>query len=285
VTSTKPRNDARVDLSDSAPVRFAVMLRSALPWLLVGGLSAAIVPWVYIAARNHAEGTRLEELIAKSRWGEANHLARRLLAASPETRVRGQPLATVAEALASRVRELEASAQTAPAASAPPGTHLAYARTLAMLGLEEQAIRHVEAAPFKTVEALNLLGTIHETRSNWLAAENHFRRAEKSAAHESTTPHRAAQIQALTGLAYAQRKQGRYPDAEQTYLQLWNLSPTADTAFLLAQFYEDTQQTQPAERFTRQAISLDPSRFTEPGRRLLNSLRTRQFGCFQLGWP
>lgn len=248
--------------------------RSVLSWLGLAAASLLIVPAIFATVRDEADRARLENLIAKSRWGEAEQLARHLRTAAPHLRIHGERLNVVAGILADRIETLEDAVRSIPDASAPPESHLAHARQLAMLGREDAAVQHLDSYRLATPEALNLLGTIEETRSNWPAAEEHFRRAL------SGSETRESRLPALTGLGYALRKQGRYRDAEGAYLQLWALAPTADTAFLLAQFYEDTQQPASANTFTRRAMELDPLRYSAAGTRLLETLRTRHFGCF-----
>ncbi len=247
--------------------------RAVVSWFSLAAAFLFIVPALFSTARDDADRSRLEELIAKSRWGEADQLARRLQAAAPHLRIHGERIHIVAGILADRVQALEGAVRSGPGPSDPTETHLTYARQLAMLGRGEAAVEHLDNQHLTTPEALNLLGTIEETRSNWSASEAHFRAAlSDSKAREFRVP-------ALTGLAYSLRKQGRYRDSEAAYLQLWSLTPTADTAFLLAQFYEDTQQPAAASTFTHRAMELDPRRYSAGGMRLLETLRTRHFGC------
>ncbi len=90
-------------------------------------------------------------------------------------------------------------------------------------------------------------------------------------------------IQAVTGIAFCQRKLGNKPAAATAYQELLGLAPTADTHFLLAQFYDDTQQAALADQHARKAISLDPARYAERGGQLIDKLRTTQFSCWAIG--
>jgi hypothetical protein len=87
-------------------------------------------------------------------------------------------------------------------------------------------------------------------------------------------------VQALRGIGYCARKAGRTSQAEAAYQALLKTSPTADSHFLAAQFYEDAQATSLALRHVRQAMALDPRRFGESGRTLVNKLQTAHFGCW-----
>jgi hypothetical protein len=75
---------------------------------------------------------------------------------------------------------------------------------------------------------------------------------------------------------------GHYARAETAYQQLLALSPTADTHFLLAQFYEDVQRTSLAAEHARRAMALAPERYQQPGEQLLDKLVTLHFGCWGL---
>jgi tetratricopeptide (TPR) repeat protein len=86
-------------------------------------------------------------------------------------------------------------------------------------------------------------------------------------------------VQATTGIAYCERKLGRYAEAEAAYLERLALSPTAETHFLLASFYEDAQQTSNARTHARLAMALAPERYRQPGKKLIDKLDTLHFGC------
>jgi len=90
-------------------------------------------------------------------------------------------------------------------------------------------------------------------------------------------------IQATQGVAFSQRKLGRYRDAEIAYLELVKLAPSADVYFLLGQFYEESQQTEPARDWIRLAMERAPERYRKPGERLLKSMQMSHFGCLRVG--
>ena len=83
----------------------------------------------------------------------------------------------------------------------------------------------------------------------------------------------------ITGIAFCERKLGRLREAETAWRDLLSVSPTADTHFLLAQFYEDTQQAGKSRFHAEQAMQLDPQRYHVQGRRLIDKLVTSHFGC------
>jgi len=69
-------------------------------------------------------------------------------------------------------------------------------------------------------------------------------------------------------------------EAEAAYRQRLDLAPTAESHFLLALFYEDTQQSARAREHARLAMQLSPARFGERGRRLIDKLDSLHFGCW-----
>ena len=50
--------------------------------------------------------------------------------------------------------------------------------------------------------------------------------------------------------------------------------------YLLAQFYEDTQNARQARTHARQAMALAPAMYEQKGAQLINKLRIYQFGCW-----
>lgn len=57
---------------------------------------------------------------------------------------------------------------------------------------------------------------------------------------------------------------------------------TADSHFLLAQFYEDAQQADKARTHARRAMALAPERYQKEGEKLINRLTTFHFGCLHV---
>jgi tetratricopeptide (TPR) repeat protein len=126
-----------------------------------------------------------------------------------------------------------------------------------------------------------LRGTIRENRGDWDEGLAAYRAARSAWEARPPSPARDAGIvQAATGAAYCLRKSGHYARAEAAYLELLALAPTADSHFLLAQFYEDAQQAAKAREHARRAIELAPDRYAQAGERLIKKMALNQFGCF-----
>jgi len=256
-------------------------------WSLLAISTAFAIPFSYEAARSKSDIARLERLLEQSRFGEANRLAHQLAQSTPDRLLYGKTLRQLAKETEETVKQLERSIVSLSSQGSIT-EHLEQVRCLAMLGRPLEALRLFETGqqPLSS-EAWNLIGTIHETLEDWKEAEFNYRAAYQScdqswAQESSSIQQPAALIRSLTGMAYAQRKQGHYADAEKTYQELWKISPTGETSFLLAQFYEDTQQTEQSLKYLQHAVSLNPSHFQDSGQRLIEKLRTGHFGCFRI---
>lgn len=241
------------------------------------------VPQLYIRARCASDAARLAGLIEQSRLGEARALVNRLLMLAPNARWKGRPLRPAAAEVAAAVRELERRVATPLDTNATDDDRLRRARDLAMLGRTSGAIAVLDSSPSLAAlpDADNLRGTIHETRGEWKAARQWYDRARLGWQEIADSPARTAGlVRATTGVAYCERKLGRLPQAEATYQEVLALAPTAESHFLLAQFYEDTQQSAKAQAHARQAMTLDPERYQADGQKLIDKLVTLHFGCW-----
>jgi tetratricopeptide (TPR) repeat protein len=255
-------------------------------FLAVAPLGLAVMiglPWVYLEARRSHDDRELAELLDQSRLGEARMLARRLLVLDPNRQFRGQQLFEVVTELDRAVGEIESRI----AVPMPPGdadeARLARARDLAILGRTAEALAVLSegAALVGLPRALTLRGTIHQSRSEWHYSSTAFHRAAAKLDLLPPSPERTASLlEATTGIAFAERKLGHNAAAEAAYQQVLQLDPSADTHYLLAQFYEGTQQAAKAQFHARQAMTIAPERYAQPAQRLIDKLVTHHFGCW-----
>jgi len=240
------------------------------------------VPQLYIRARCEHDGHRAAELARQSRFAEASGLMRQILALQPKAAWNGQPLSLASANINQVLREIEVRV----AASLPNGAtdeeRISRAQHLAMLGRTNDALTILASSPALAASpaASNLRGTIHETQNRWRPAREWYAKAKVAWQPLPDSPARTTGLsQAVTGIAFCERKLGRLREAEAAWRELLTLSPTADTHFLLAQFYEDTQQAGKARFHAQQAMQLDPQRYQVQGRRLIDKLVTSHFGC------
>lgn len=260
-------------------------LAASWAWLVCGLAGVWIVPEVYIRQRVQHDAQQIQEWLEQSRLGEASSLLDQLLLLQPGAQWQQQSLSVLRVRVRQQVADLLAQTQAALPVDASNLLRLQRARQLAMLGqttAAELLLRPLVSSDVSAAAA-TLLATIHETRGAWsvavdwyVQAGNHWRQQPPSAAAA------AGLYQTLQGLAYCERKRGRLAEAEQAWQQLLALAPTAETHFLLARFYEDTQQAEQALLHLRAAMRLAPSRYAKPGQQLLDKLQSLHFGCLHV---
>lgn len=252
-------------------------------WFVTTGILAVALPATYVAARCRQDAISFQELRAQSRLGEAARVIHRLQRLSLSSQLQGQPIPRLMADMDRSVRQLQSAVAGTLPVGATDDDRLQRARQLAILGQPYDALEILDTVRTSRPDVDNLSATIHENLGHWQQALDEYTRAETSwESLPSSQQQVAGRIQAVTGMAFCLRKQGRYPEAEQIYLQLLALSPTAQTHYLLAQFYEDTQQSSLARQHVLQAIELAPKQFERPGRQLINKLAASHFGCFNM---
>jgi tetratricopeptide (TPR) repeat protein len=146
-----------------------------------------------------------------------------------------------------------------------------------MLGDTDRALEAIESISEEAFlpDVYNFRGTIYEARGDWALAVESFQLGLDTATRTEM------QLRAITGLAYSQRKSGDYVGAAKSYQMLVTRAPTADSHFLLAQFYEDAQDAGKSRHHARQAMTLNPGRYQAEGEKLIRKLTVYQFGCLR----
>jgi tetratricopeptide (TPR) repeat protein len=256
--------------------------RSTLAVLGPEAIALLVVPALYVHARCKSDLNQAVELSRQSRYGETSVLLHRILALQPDAQWGGTSVALAAANTDEIVHRIEEQIAAPFPETATDADRIHRAQQLAMLGRNREAIALLDSTPSlaDSAEGCNLRGTIHETQGQWLDAREWYTRAKTAL---RSLPGSRAQTgglaQAITGIAFCERKLGRLHEAEAAWQELLALAPTADTHFLLAQFYEDTQQAAKAQFHARQAMTVDPERYSRDGQRLLDKLITSHFGC------
>lgn len=248
-------------------------------------LVATVLPFIYVQARCRHDAVLLTNLLEQSRFGEAQRQARVLIQLSPTMEWNGRSYRMISREIDSQVRALESALAAFPTEVATDDQHLQRCRQLAMLGRTDEAILHLQPLLGSSISpfACDLYGTIYEATAQWETARGYHRRAKDEWQDRPATPERHAGIgRASARLGYCERKLGHYELAEAEYCELLSQSPTADTHFLLAQFYEDMQQSAKARQHARHAMTLAPERYQREGQKLIDKLIIGHFGCLTI---
>ncbi|QDU10030.1 tetratricopeptide repeat protein [Gimesia aquarii] len=260
--------------------------KGALVWFLAL-LTALVVPTFYVESRVDEVVTNIEEYIASGRLGDARRLTREVTVLSPWAEIDSKSAGDVAHDLDRACYDLEQSLafmKLRPVPSEEQTYHAARLHTI--LGQPTKAIRLLEPWSDKSSTSpltLQLLGNIYQHQENWVNSERYFRRSLKAWQKlPKSEQQQVGIVSAWKGIAFAERKRGNYEAAENAYLSALLLAPTADQHFLLAQFYEDTQQTAKAHKHAQQAMVLNPTHYETSGKKLIGSLQQQHFGCLSV---
>ena len=244
----------------------------------LAALAAVLLPWTYVSARVRHDHDKVGELIGQSRVGEARALVQDLLVLNSGANWNGYALSEVAADLERTVGELEGRVAVPLQPHATADERLTRARHLAMLGRSDKAAQIVQTVGGP--EAANLYATIRENEGAWDEALKGYAIARRAwEAQPPSTGRTAGVLHAVRGMAYSQRKLGRYDQAEATYQELLALAPTAESHYLAAQFYEDAQQAEQARVHARAAMAMAPQTYRQQGERLIRKLSVYHFGC------
>jgi len=251
---------------------------------LVGILAAMMLPTVYVQARCQHEGSVLQELLEQSRLGEARVLVQDLRRLSPTMTWHGRSLKAVAREMDRQIREIESQIARSLEGVETEAHRLHRCRNLAMLGRTTEALASLSLLQDSHVgvDACHLSGLIHEASKDWETARDFHRRAKSGLLRQAANDGLDHQIaRAAVRVGFCERKLGNYELAEVEYRDALARSPSADNHFLLAQFYEDMQQTEKSLTHARIAMQLAPQRFQQEGRLLVRKLTVGHFGCLQ----
>jgi len=246
--------------------------------IAVLGVIAVVPPALFLHSRYEAEFHRVRDLLEQSRYATAARVLERLAWYPTNHILLGHDRRTVYSQAVAAERQVQAELTQLDRQPDRQATALDRARLLAMLGREPRALEVLSTLEAVTPEALNLRATIRETQEQWIASRDDYRAA--LALGDRHEPLAADRFQALRGIAYCERKLGNSLAAEAAWLRLVEIHPTAETHFLLGQFYEDTQQTRQARHHLHRAATLDPANYKVPAESIERRIRRAHLGCF-----
>ncbi len=254
--------------------------------LLASLLFVGLVPAAFVDSRQTYTQKKLAEYLAVSRLGQARRLAGQLCVLSPNLPFGKATIQQIAVELDDRVRQIERQISTQLPSAATVNQRLERARLCAILGRVAEARKTLQPLVSTNpphAPACVLLGTAYEWAEDWPTSLGWYLKAREGLLpHRQLPPARPLLLQATKGIAYTQRKQGRLREAEAAYQEALELAPTADMHFLIAQFYEDGQQSAKALQHVRAAMEMDRKRYDAPGRDMIDKLVTQHFGCLSV---
>src|SRR5262245_57221441 len=167
------------------------------------------VPRLYTHARCQSDAARVVELAQQSRIGEARSLAHQVLALSPNATWKGNSLKLAADNLDRMAQQIEERVGLPLPQKALFEDQLNRGRDLAMLGRATKALEILDEVPASDglPEACNLRGAIHESQDQWRSAREWYDRARDSwMPREKSDQRTAGLVQAVTGIAFSERK-------------------------------------------------------------------------------
>ncbi|WP_144975231.1 tetratricopeptide repeat protein [Bremerella volcania] len=256
------------------------------PWVFAI-LLLVLVPATYERAKMNSSMSMAFEYVNQSRLAEASRILKRCVTLNAQSSFREIPIGALIGELEIKIEAVKRRTMLPLPEETPPQKRIERAIDLAVLGNRDDALLLLLPIAQEHAFAMHggheLIGTIYQDRRDWEESLFHFRLATEFWQKESNSEIRHARLaKSIQGQAFALRKLGRISQAETTYLQLLELEPTAERHFLLAQFYEDIQETALATQHAREAIKLSPEQFQSSGEALISKMRAYHFGCFQL---
>lgn len=259
---------------------------STIQWIFAL-LLLLLVPATYERARCQADAKTAFEYLSQSRLAEAAELLKHCAVLQSDGAFGGRKFGEVVNELAREIEPLKLRVQPPLSPDASIGQRIERGTHLAILGRSDEAIVLLLPSASSTEFAENsghqLLGTLYQDRHDWDESLFHFHLGHEHWQNAPSSVHQqAGLLQSLQGQALALRKLGRIEEAEAAYQQLVQLAPSAENHFLLAQFYEDIQETSLATQHAQQAMLLSPAKFRTSGEALISKMKANHFGCFQL---
>lgn len=252
-----------------------------LAWTFAA-MTIALVPTTYEYSRVKSDATTAHEHLSQSRLAEAADLLNRCVVLDSTGSFHGEAFCETLPALTVEIDRIRQYLQQPLSEPASEQQLIERGKALAMLGRNEEALLVLLPAAsspqFGQWGGHQLLGTLYQDRRDWEESLFHFRLA----AHDATEKNPIPLANAMQGQAFALRKLGRIEDAEAAYLELLGLAPTADNHFLLAQFYDDIQDTHLAVEHAELAKKLDPTNYQGASDSLVRQATANHFGCFPL---
>ncbi len=271
--------------SVGAELRLPAFARRSWSTLVMLALFALLVPAAYVDAV--ADGIRidLENSLKSRRFALAERQARTMLELTPGSNVNGITLAILLREVRQSVRHLNAEIHRPLQLGAP----------VAAIGRRITVLMHLD----RLDDALRLLSPLARNPAfqpicldyQGLCWQRKRQYTKSLAAYQAAVAYwewqpvsdrkRSSLASAWKGIGFAARHLGRRTQEERAYRTLVELSPTAESHFLLAQCYSEHQKTKLAAEHAAIATQLDP-KLQVQSESMLTLMSRDHFGCLQI---
>jgi tetratricopeptide (TPR) repeat protein len=245
-------------------------------------LAAAVLPpLAFVHTRIPQWTHRAEELLGEMRLTRAWEVIAALSDLGSTTPVAGRPPRQLAADVRREVTALAASVARPLPASSLPAARVEYARRLAMLDLLAEAAQLLAPLADRDVDAALLRATALQKLGRWDESSRDFRAVLDLSAALDPDQTAAARVPAYEGLAFNARAAGRPADAEAAYREGLERVPgaAAHFHFLLGRHYDLGGRPALALEHLHEAVRLDPGRYGDPARPLIDQLTRATPGC------
>jgi tetratricopeptide (TPR) repeat protein len=168
--------------------------------------------------------------------------------------------------------------------SAPLAYKLEQCRRLGMLDRCEEAERQLRPLASTDLDAKWLLGWVLQERERWDESSASIREVLEARVGKADSDPRALErsLACFNELAYNARGKGDYAAAEAIYFEALDRLPSSAGAyfhFLLGQHYSKGGRPASAIEHLRQAADLDPVKYREQSRKIIDGLRRSTPAC------
>jgi hypothetical protein len=287
------------DFANRLAVRVLWCLALQVPWCAAGAalagprpvqlsvlplavIAAVLPPLAFAHTRIPQWTNRAEELLGEMRLTRAWEVIAGLSDLGSTSPIGGRPPQQLAADVRRQVAALAKQLTRPLPPSAPPAARVEYARRMAMLDRLAEAEQLLAPLADQDVDAALLRATALQKLERWDDSDRDFRAVlDLSAVIADPDQVAAARVPAYKGLAFNARAAGRPADAEAAYREGLARVPSATSHFhfLLGRHYDQAGRPLLALEHLREAVRLDPGRYGDPARPLIEQLTRATPGC------
>lgn len=268
-------------LFHDAPTRGARAIVWALTLVATFGLPAA-----YTSAVIDGESKTLDELLKTAHLRRAQLVAERLCAVGSAKTVNGRTPDQIRRDLEMYLFKVWSFVIRPLPQSAPIEARVSYARGMALLGRQADAIQILQQMPQSNIPAILLLAAIQQDEERWDESTENFRCVLAQLDHDANEAATANCIRAFDGIAHNALKRGAPIEAVNTFEQALKRLPNSQAHFHLRLGKHFQQMGRPgmALAHLEMAEQIGPAHFAAQAQTVSRELHMQTPGCL-LGLP